>query len=294
LVGGQTDRPRQPPRTTAKRDDARATTCTAVPSTEQSPDCPGFTSSGSGIPSLYRPSALSRPSPASCALHVAGSVCARRLRSTAVDRVHQGLPRGSLRVQVHPRRWRDDLLETVPCGPGRTGVATLQDDKPGPRPGQALLLQPAVRIAKTSRGTRGPATQDPIMTLEAQDASESEKPGMRMPPSRPPRRARQAPGAWAAHSSTECELGRPTRSFIRVVHIAPGPTPTFTRSAHASTSQRRRPRVTPRSRPRSAVGLTRRDRRSASSSCPGGSAACPPPDVTRRRAAAWPWPRRRT
>ena len=36
-----------------------------------------------------------------------------------------------------------------------------------------------------------------------------------------------------AHSSTAENCGRPTPVIIRVVHIAPGPTPTFTMSAPA-------------------------------------------------------------
>ena len=39
--------------------------------------------------------------------------------------------------------------------------------------------------------------------------------------------------ASAAHSSTALNCGRPTPVIIRVVHIAPGPTPTFTTSAPA-------------------------------------------------------------
>ncbi len=44
--------------------------------------------------------------------------------------------------------------------------------------------------------------------------------------------------ASAAHSSTAENCGRPTPVIIRVVHIAPGPTPTLTMSAPASTSCR--------------------------------------------------------
>ena len=39
--------------------------------------------------------------------------------------------------------------------------------------------------------------------------------------------------ASAAHSSTALNCGRPTPVIIRVVHIAPGPTPTLTTSAPA-------------------------------------------------------------
>ncbi len=79
-----------------------------------------------------------------------------------------------------------------------------------------------------------PANQDPIMTLDAPAASASATSrGCRTPPSAhtcaPSRRA------CAAHSSTALNCGRPTPVIIRVVHIAPGPTPTLTMSAPAST-----------------------------------------------------------
>ena len=41
--------------------------------------------------------------------------------------------------------------------------------------------------------------------------------------------------AASAHSSTALNCGRPTPVIIRVVHMAPGPTPTLTTSAPAST-----------------------------------------------------------
>ena len=44
--------------------------------------------------------------------------------------------------------------------------------------------------------------------------------------------------ASAAHSTTAENCGRPTPVITRVVHIAPGPTPTLTMSAPASTSWR--------------------------------------------------------
>ncbi len=42
----------------------------------------------------------------------------------------------------------------------------------------------------------------------------------------------------AEHSSTAENCGRPTPVIIRVVHIAPGPTPTFTMSAPAAIRSR--------------------------------------------------------
>ena len=72
------------------------------------------------------------------------------------------------------------------------------------------------------------------MTLDAPAASASATSrGCRTPPSAqtcaPSRRAS------AAHSSTAVNCGRPTPVIIRVVHMAPGPTPTLTMSAPAST-----------------------------------------------------------
>ena len=79
-----------------------------------------------------------------------------------------------------------------------------------------------------------PANHDPIITLEAPAASASATSrGCRTPPSA----QTEAPSrlASAAHSSTAENCGRPTPVIIRVVHIAPGPTPTLTMSAPADT-----------------------------------------------------------
>ena len=72
------------------------------------------------------------------------------------------------------------------------------------------------------------------MTFEAPAASASATSrGCRTPPSAhtcaPSRRAS------AAHSRIALNCGRPTPVIIRVVHMAPGPTPTFTMSAPAAT-----------------------------------------------------------
>ena len=56
----------------------------------------------------------------------------------------------------------------------------------------------------------------------------------------PPSAHTRAPSsrAAAAHSRTAENCGRPTAVCMRVVHIAPGPTPTFTMSAPAATRSR--------------------------------------------------------
>ncbi len=72
------------------------------------------------------------------------------------------------------------------------------------------------------------------MTFEAPAASASATSrGWRTPPSAHTRLPKRR--AVAAHSSTAENCGRPTPVIILVVHIAPGPTPTFTMSAPAST-----------------------------------------------------------
>ena len=82
-----------------------------------------------------------------------------------------------------------------------------------------------------------PANHEPTITLDAPAASASATSrGWRTPPSAHTR----APSSRAAraHSSTDENCGRPTPVIIRVVHIAPGPTPTLTTSAPASTRSR--------------------------------------------------------
>ncbi len=78
-----------------------------------------------------------------------------------------------------------------------------------------------------------PANHEPTITADAPAARASATSrGWRTPPSAHTcaPRARAA----AAHSATAENCGRPTPVAIRVVHIAPGPTPTLTTSAPAS------------------------------------------------------------
>ena len=82
-----------------------------------------------------------------------------------------------------------------------------------------------------------PANQEPIITEPAPAASASATSrGCRTPPSA--QTWRPSARAAAAHSSTAENCGRPTPVIIRVVHMAPGPTPTLTMSAPASISAR--------------------------------------------------------
>src|SRR6201999_3491825 len=79
-----------------------------------------------------------------------------------------------------------------------------------------------------------PANHDPIMTDDAPAARASATSrGCRTPPSAQTCAPRSE--AAAAHSRTAENCGRPTPVIIRVVHIAPGPTPTLMMSAPAST-----------------------------------------------------------
>ena len=82
-----------------------------------------------------------------------------------------------------------------------------------------------------------PASHDPNITFAAPPASaRATSRGQRTPPSAQmclPSRA-----ASSEHSTTAVNCGRPTPVIIRVVHIAPGPTPTLTMSAPASISWR--------------------------------------------------------
>ena len=78
-----------------------------------------------------------------------------------------------------------------------------------------------------------PASHDPNITLAAPPArARATSRGQRTPPSA--HTCRPSRLASSAHSTTAENCGRPTPVIIRVVHIAPGPTPTLTMSAPAS------------------------------------------------------------
>ena len=124
------------------------------------------------------------------------------------------------------------------------------------------------------------------MTLEAPAASAmATSRGCRTPPSA--QTCLPTSRASAAHSSTAENCGRPTPVIIRVVHMAPGPTPTLTMSAPASMRSR-----TP-SADDDVAGHDRHLRvegadrlRAPRASSPGGRARCRRRGCRRRRRAA--------
>ena len=111
--------------------------------------------------------------------------------------------------------------------PPRVRAATARADA---IPKLSLYSRPVPSSCRSPGLSWVPANQDPTITWDAPAASASATSrGCRTPPSAhtclPSRRAS------AAHSRTAENCGRPTAVIIRVVHIAPGPTPTLTMSA---------------------------------------------------------------
>jgi hypothetical protein len=101
-------------------------------------------------------------------------------------------------------------------------------------PKLSLYSRPSGSLNASPGDSNVPANHDPTMTADAPAASASATSrGCRTPPSA----QTKAPSAdaAAAHSSTAENCGRPTPVIIRVVHMAPGPTPTLTMSAPAET-----------------------------------------------------------
>jgi hypothetical protein len=104
-------------------------------------------------------------------------------------------------------------------------IATLRDGLNHPAVVRAMPNTPAMIGAGISGWTAAPAVS----------ASATSR-GCRTPPSAQPGAPSSA--AAEAHSSTAENCGRPTPVIIRVVHIAPGPTPTLTIDAPAATRSR--------------------------------------------------------
>src|SRR5690606_38511302 len=101
-------------------------------------------------------------------------------------------------------------------------------------PKLTLYIRPWLSRCTSPGDSYVPANHEPIITLDAPAArANATSRGYRTPPSAqtclPSSRAR------VAHSNTAENCGRPTAVRIRVVHMAPGPTPTLTMSAPAST-----------------------------------------------------------
>ena len=104
---------------------------------------------------------------------------------------------------------------------------------------EALLVEPAVGVAhacrRRSRRCRRATSRTSRSTPRRPAPARRRAGGARR---RRPTRACPCRRASAAHSSTAENCGRPTPVIIRVVHMAPGPTPTFTMSAPASIRSR--------------------------------------------------------
>src|SRR5215217_2001449 len=104
-------------------------------------------------------------------------------------------------------------------------------------PNDSLNARPSASRCRSPGDSWVPANQDPTITFAAPAASASATSrGYRTPPSA--HTCLPSARAAAEHSSTAENWGRPTPVIIRVVHIAPGPTPTLTTSAPASTRSR--------------------------------------------------------
>ncbi len=104
-------------------------------------------------------------------------------------------------------------------------------------PKDTLKARPSASCMRSPGDSCVPANHEPIITelAPAARASATSR-GCRTPPSA--HTCLPSSRAAAEHSSTALNCGRPTPVIIRVVHMAPGPTPTLTMSAPASTSAR--------------------------------------------------------
>ena len=101
-------------------------------------------------------------------------------------------------------------------------------------PKDSLNSLPLTSLCRSPGDSYVPANHDPIMTWDAPAANASATSrGWRTPPSA----HTWAPNflASVAHSRTAENWGLPTPVCMRVVHIAPGPTPTLMMVAPAST-----------------------------------------------------------
>ncbi|OIQ80072.1 hypothetical protein GALL_381770 [mine drainage metagenome] len=156
-------------------------------------------------------------------------------------------------------------------------------------PKLSLYSRPEPSSCRSPGDSCVPANQDPTITWAAPAASaRATSRGCRTPPSA----QTWAPSlrASAAHSSTAENCGRPTAVIMRVVHIAPGPTPTFTMSAPASMRSRVPAAVT--TFPATIGTSGSRDRTAASASaifrwCPWAVSTISASTPASRRAAAF-------
>ena len=155
------------------------------------------------------------------------------------DRVDEVLDARTGRVEVLPSG-RDALLEQRLAGAVERALADSCGWRPrAPTPCRSCPCTCGRRRRCAGRpATRSvPANHEPIITADAPAASASATSrGCRTPPSA--QTCLPSSRAAAAHSSTAENCGRPTPVIIRVVHMAPGPTPTLTMSAPASMRSR--------------------------------------------------------
>src|SRR5439155_20341398 len=104
-------------------------------------------------------------------------------------------------------------------------------------PNDSLYGRPLSSRNRSPGDSYVPASQEPIITADAPAATaRATSRGWRTPPSAQIRTPSSRPAA--EHSNTAENCGRPTPVIIRVVHIAPGPTPTLTMSAPAAARSR--------------------------------------------------------
>ncbi len=228
---------------------------------------------GSAVTSWWAGACLRCKPAALCTPTTARSWNSARLRCARVragaaypgdDLVDQVLDAGAGRVQVHPGGG-DALLEHRLAGPVvRAVLGGSGADRPRRGHPEALLVAPAVR--RRCRGHRGTRrcrrTRSRSSRSTRRRRARARRPGGAVPRRRP-RRAGPVARAAAAQSSTAENCGRPTPVIIRVVHIAPGPTPTLTMSAPASTRSRTPSAVTTLPAATGTAGSSLRTARSA-------------------------------
>ena len=176
-----------------------------------------------------------------------------------------------------------------PCGPGRrpTRVAVrLATARADAIPKDTLNARPSASCSRSPGDSWVPANQEPIITEEAPAArARATSRGCRTPPSA--QTCLPSSRAASAHSSTAENCGRPTPVIIRVVHMAPGPTPTLTMSAPASIRARVPSAETTLPATTGTRGSSvRTTARAPRASGPGGRGRCRRRGSRRRRRAA--------
>ena len=181
------------------------------------------------------PPTAPRPPPARAArARVDGADVGAGAAHARGDVVEQVLDAAAGRVQPHPRR-RDAFLEQRLAGPIERAVAR--------RCGRPPPAWTPCRSSPCTAGRRGRASGRRATRRCRRTTTRSSRwtPRRPAPAPRPadagcrrrPTRGHPSCFAAEAHSRTAENCGRPTPVIIRVVHIAPGPTPTLTMVAPA-------------------------------------------------------------